>query len=145
MKQEQIIKALEYCAAEGVCDECPIDKRHKDDCVCMQHLVKLSLSLIRKLTEENDRLMGDKNYWKKRAQDRELEHDKAVKKGYAWGIADSVHKTLARVKIKCQRVSYADMAVPKVNHEIFTIKGEDLDEIEKELTNVYQSKNQRRQ
>lgn len=45
-----------------------------------------------------------------------------------------VHKTLARVKIKCQRVAYSDMAVPGVMHEIFTIKGEDLDEIEKELS-----------
>ena len=110
MTQEKIIKALEYCVAEGACDECPIDKRHKDDCVCMQHLAKLSLSLVRRLQTEKE---------------------------------ETVHKTIARIKIKCQRVSYADMAVPGVNHEIFTIKGEDLDEIEKELTNVYQGKNRK--
>lgn len=56
MKQEQIIKAWECCANEGACDECPIDKRHKDDCVCIQHLVQLTISLIRELVEENERL-----------------------------------------------------------------------------------------
>lgn len=40
-----------------------------------------ALSLIRELTEENERLKDDKSYWKKRAESRELEHDKAVKKG----------------------------------------------------------------
>jgi hypothetical protein len=112
MKQEQIIKAMEYCAAEGgMCDECPIDKRHKDDCVCMQHLVKLSLYLIR-------RLKADKE--------------------------DAVHKTIATVKTMCSRVAYSDMATGHMK-ESFVIKAQDLDEIEKELTNVYQSKNQRRQ
>ena len=46
-------------------------------------------------------------------------------------IKETVHKTIARVKIKCQRVTYPD---GKGIKEIFMIEAKDLDEIEKELS-----------
>ncbi len=46
--------------------------------------------------------------------------------------ADTVHKTIAAVKTRCSRVAYSDMATGKMR-ETFTIRGKDLDEIEKEL------------
>lgn len=46
--------------------------------------------------------------------------------------ADTVHKTLAMVKIRCSRVAYSDMGTGKMK-ETFIIKVEDLDKIEKEM------------
>ena len=87
-----------------------------------------ALSLIRELTEENEKLKYTSltSITMEQALTR-IRRLQAEKK-------DIVHKTLARVKIRCSRASYPDMAVPGVMHEIFTIKGEDLDEIEKELS-----------
>jgi hypothetical protein len=46
-------------------------------------------------------------------------------------IKETVHKTIAAVKIKCKRVTYPDGQGIK---EIFMIEAKDLDEIEKELS-----------
>jgi phenylalanyl-tRNA synthetase alpha subunit len=50
------------------------------------------------LREENERLRADKSYWKNRAESAELEHDKAVKKGYSYGKADTVREMQERLK-----------------------------------------------
>ena len=60
MEREQIIKALECCASEEyVCAQCPIDEKIKDDCECGKLVVKNALSLIKELTEENERLRAE--------------------------------------------------------------------------------------
>lgn len=47
LNAEQIIKALECCASpEYRCEECPIDQKKKDDCVCGQFLAQNALALI---------------------------------------------------------------------------------------------------
>ena len=57
MEREQIIKALGCCAAsQNLCEECPIDRAKKDDCMCGQFLAQNALALIKELTEENERL-----------------------------------------------------------------------------------------
>lgn len=64
MDREQIIKALECCTHIGtgglvdcVCDECPYCIG-KDDC---RNLDAYALSLIKELTEENERLRGERD------------------------------------------------------------------------------------
>ena len=47
-------------------------------------------------------------------------------------IKDTVHKTIAAIKIKCSRVAYSDMVTGEMR-ETFTISAKDLDKIEKEL------------
>lgn len=47
-------------------------------------------------------------------------------------IKDTVHKTLARVKIRCSRVVYPDRTTGEMQ-EMFTISAKDLDKIETEL------------
>ena len=55
MEREQIIKALECCTnAEQCCDDCIL----LEDRNCGVHLLKNALSLIKELTEENERLIG---------------------------------------------------------------------------------------
>ena len=58
MEREQIIKALECCITprDCDCDECPLDKYGSLNCKWL--LMSHSLSLIKELTEENERLRG---------------------------------------------------------------------------------------
>ena len=62
MKQNDVIKALECCAAPVMnCDECPVDKAKKDDCVCGVYVAGEALKVISELTEENERRTIMKN------------------------------------------------------------------------------------
>lgn len=71
LNREDIIKAMECCASPNYrCDECPIDQKKKDDCVCGQFAFQNALSLIKQLTEENKRL--------EEKADRHLDNLKAV-------------------------------------------------------------------
>ena len=71
LNREDIIKALECCASPNyICGECPIDQKIKEDCVCGQFASQLALTLIKQLTEENERL--------KEKADRHLDNLKAV-------------------------------------------------------------------
>ena len=59
LNREQIIKALECCVTQGVaCRTCPLiyDKRGAR---CYAYLKQDALSLIKELTEENERLRAD--------------------------------------------------------------------------------------
>ena len=52
MEREQIIKALECCTNGTVCDQCEL--RGEKDCIDIT--LANALSLIKELTEENERL-----------------------------------------------------------------------------------------
>lgn len=57
LTSDQIIKALECCAAGGHnCDNCPIDSKIKEDCECGSHLAHNARILIKELTEKNELL-----------------------------------------------------------------------------------------
>lgn len=49
MEKEQIVKALECCAATSAeaCRECPVDQSIKDDCRCCSFLAGNALGIIR--------------------------------------------------------------------------------------------------
>ena len=56
MEREQIIKALE-CHANGCkCSQCPMPKRTKEHHSCWTELSQATLSFIKELIEENERL-----------------------------------------------------------------------------------------
>lgn len=54
-----VIKALECCAAPVTeCDECPVDKAKKDDCVCGVYVAGEALKVIKRFAEEVEVLRG---------------------------------------------------------------------------------------
>ena len=55
MEREQIIKALE-CCSKGTCMACPLKEDYSP---CSSTLTYSALSLIKELTEENERLHAD--------------------------------------------------------------------------------------
>jgi hypothetical protein len=59
LAREEIIKALECCSnrVKANCDECPIGEKRS----CAIELYSKALGLIKELTEENERLRGQKD------------------------------------------------------------------------------------
>ena len=57
LNAEQIIKALECCLVENDCTGCPLHHQYKID--CLKYAGEKALSLIKELTEENERLRAD--------------------------------------------------------------------------------------
>ena len=98
LNREQIIKALECCISEVKQDDCPCDACPYKDNGCNRNLLPDALSLIKELTEENERLRADKDCWKIRAKESESEYDKAVKRGYNLGAIDYVGSFAERLK-----------------------------------------------
>lgn len=60
MERNEIIKALEFCSVPKLtkCEGCP---REEEDSLCMYRLNKDALSLIKELTEENEKI-GIENF-----------------------------------------------------------------------------------
>ena len=59
MKHDDVIKALECCSAPVTrCDECPVDKRRKDDCECGVYVAGEALKVIKHYAEEVEVLRG---------------------------------------------------------------------------------------
>lgn len=58
LNREQVIKALECCVENTCCEECPA----YDFCNGQEWLVENALALIRELTEENERIVADKEF-----------------------------------------------------------------------------------
>ena len=57
LKPEEVMKALECCASlKYLCEQCPIDQKKKDDCICGQFLAKNALTLLREKDAEIERL-----------------------------------------------------------------------------------------
>lgn len=58
MEKEQIVKALECCAATSAepCRECPVDQSIKDDCLCCSFLTGNALGIIREQQKQIDEL-----------------------------------------------------------------------------------------
>lgn len=58
MERNEIIKALEWCTSGGNCLECAEDKNtpNLSQTGCMALQMRNALSLIKELTEENERL-----------------------------------------------------------------------------------------
>ena len=86
---------------------------------------------VEDLREENERLKDDKSYWKKRAESRELEHDKAVKKGYAYAKADTVRKMqdmLTTFFRNDETLEYSEVNADYINEQIDQIAKELLEE-----------------
>lgn len=93
---KQIIKALECCGTEDkLCSACPLAKDYSP---CSKTMAYNALSLIKELTEENEKLRADKDYYKTQAKESESEYDQAVKRGYNLGAIDYVGAFAERLK-----------------------------------------------
>lgn len=58
LDREKTIKALECCASlKYACSECPVDEDLRGECVCGTFVMQNALTLIKELTEENERLI----------------------------------------------------------------------------------------
>lgn len=108
LNAEQIKKALEWCSELRLCVDCPMRAEgyfsHSGN-ACRQALMKNALALIKsqeqrikELTDENESLRADKDYWKKRAKESESEYDQAVKRGYKLGAVDYVYSFVEKLK-----------------------------------------------
>jgi hypothetical protein len=95
LKRDDIIKALEHCFGNEPCSKC---EWHEKGNGCLSKLAQSALSLIKELTEENERLKADKDYWKNRAKESESEYAQAVKRGYNLGAIDYVGSFAERLK-----------------------------------------------
>jgi hypothetical protein len=122
LNAEQIIKALECCDADNPnCGDCPCYDNHdycwnlnkhaislikeltvENDAISERYVIQVVTAIeldkqVQKLTEENERLRADKDYWKNRAKESESEYDQAVKRGYNLGMIDSVKSFVERL------------------------------------------------
>ena len=70
LNAEQIIKALEWCSSGGNCINCHENDKNprlsKEGCMALQ--MRYALSLIKELTEENERLRAIPKQMKERLQ-----------------------------------------------------------------------------
>ena len=88
LNREQIIKALECCPEQEYCGDCPYD----NECMGMEFLILDALSLIKELTEENERLRAEVSV-KKKLLYKCVDLEDRVK-------ADTVRKMQERLKAK---------------------------------------------
>ena len=66
LDRDELLKAWECCASpQNKCEECPIDKQKKDDCICGQFLAQTSLKYFKsqeqKIFELENRLKECEN------------------------------------------------------------------------------------
>ena len=89
---------------------------------CLDH-IQYYEQRIKELTEENERLRADKDYWKSRSKESESEYNQAVKRGYNLGAIDYVGSFAERLKAE------------KFTHKNFgeLVYVEDIDQIAKEM------------
>ena len=122
LNREQIIKALECCKSPKLtkCYGCP---RDKEDGHCMYRLNEDALSLIKELTEENERLSGAvKQYEEERKYHFEMSRKRIVE-----AKADTVRKMQDRL-MECFNNEVEHLAMYTEAQVIFAI-----DQIAKEM------------
>ena len=106
----EIMQALKCCTVEHDCTKCPYNyiKPYFND-TCIDTVMRDTLALFKEADDVSVDLLTQLQV----------------------GIVEHV---MSVIKEKATRTSYADMAVPGVIHETYSIRGRDLEEIEKELT-----------
>ena len=142
LNREEIVKALECCAtSQNLCEECPIDRAKKDDCICGQFLAQNALALItsqeqriKELTEENERLRveNDKyeaenhaefNKWLKLEETTKRRHAELFKEAKIAVKEDTVRKMQNELKKTFSALCKGEMV------DLFRI----IDQIAKEM------------
>lgn len=96
LNREQIVKALEWCSELRLCVDCPMRAEgyfsHSGN-ACRKALMENALSLIKKLTEENERLNAQVEMWKSTAY-CEKDRVDSIK-------IDTVRKMHFEIKARC--------------------------------------------
>lgn len=93
MEKDLIIKALECCFSDGSCDGCPYTERVD----CRRELERNALSLIKELTEENERLRG---CVMSEEQVRNIANE-TIQQGIFIIKADTVRKMQSEIEARC--------------------------------------------
>ena len=96
MEKDLIIKALECCFSDGSCDGCPYTERVD----CRRELERNALSLIKELTEENERLKKLNGKLQSKYLDKSLAYNEM------WEEldeikADTVRKMKSEIEARC--------------------------------------------
>lgn len=139
LNANEIKKALECCGSNNPCGEECFGHDIKGLSECTKILAQNALALITsqeqrigELTERNERLFDECGkqgiLWKRNFESIYQSAKETV-------IADTVKKTISAIKTRGTKNTYSCMISGK-NHETFTIRGSDLEEIEKELLGV---------
>ncbi len=125
LNREQIIKALECCPEQEYCRDCPYDI----ECMGMEFLILDALSLIKELTEENER-------WKAEAENQSIfwrQHFESIYESAKETVKENtVRKMLEMVKRRASTVgnSYANGETVIIQ---YCVSPQALDQIAKEM------------
>lgn len=133
-ERDDIIKALECCASpQNLCEECPIDQKKKDDCICGQFLAKNALALItsqeqriKELTEENERFSQSLANVSQSLANSEAENErlKLEYAGFEAGAKDVVSFLKADTVRKMQELIYERLDISVEGYSSEEIKSD---------------------
>ena len=110
MEKDLIIKALECCFSDGSCDGCPYTERVD----CRRELERNALSLIKELTEENERLRG---CVMSEEQVRNIANE-TIQQGIFIIKADTVRKMQSEIEARCIKGGIYPAFVARVVDEV---------------------------
>ena len=133
LNREQIIKALECCHSSCIadCKQCPYKGKadcEEDFCItCLNVLIKDTLSLIKELTEENERLRAEVADLRDELQ-CEKETNKHLCGEYMSAKSDTVKKMQEMLKASAYYRCDAT-----VKDRVFVVCIDDIDQIAKEM------------
>ena len=119
LNRERIIKAMECCGTGTVddCGKCPYcngENISTED--CMERLIKYALSLIKELTEENERLKAENTTYANHVEE-------VAENYYKVGKADAVRKMQERLRVKgFHHINFG-----------YIVYGDDIDQIAEEI------------
>ena len=81
LNREQIIKALKCCAYDDACSSCPLQENYTN---CVTIMKRDALSLIRELTEENEKLRAERDTFEINYKDLKYRNQELLKDAVAW-------------------------------------------------------------
>ena len=119
LKREDIVKALECCLTleYGVaCKGCPLSYKDERRMDCLELLMKSALSLIKELTEENERLTGTLEEVTKRIDNLIEKTPIAFDYERAQAKADTVKKIVERLSDDYEFDCRADIDTRTLSH-----------------------------
>lgn len=114
LNAEQIMKGLECCASydrDASCGECPyMYAELADNEICSNRMAEDALSLIKELTEENERLV-------KALDTMSADHNRAISLTETYTVRKMQKRLLGKFNI-CDKAMYSQVTVHDVINQI---------------------------
>lgn len=111
LEREVIVKALKWCTELRLCVDCPLRAEYFSHSgnACRRTLMENALSLIEELTEENERLRGEKesgnkelfHKWKKLADETADRFEGLYEDAKKALVTDTVMKMHSEIEARC--------------------------------------------